>query len=81
MSRSAPQPSFSSNAFPNSARLAIQPTSLLQGEEATLMVTIGAWEAIRTGTTTIVENSGGISRHAAALAETGLRCVFAESVT
>jgi cytosine/adenosine deaminase-related metal-dependent hydrolase len=66
--------------FPNSARLAIQPNSLLQGEEATLMVTVGALEAIRTGTTTIVENSGGISRHAAALAKTGLRCVFAESV-
>ena len=48
--------------FPNSARLAVQPNSLLQGEEATLMVTIGALEAIRTGTTTIVENSGGISR-------------------
>ena len=66
--------------FPNSARLAIQPGSLLQGEEATLMVTVGALEAIRTGTTTIVENSGGIGRHAAALAETGLRCVFAESI-
>jgi cytosine/adenosine deaminase-related metal-dependent hydrolase len=66
--------------FPNSARLAIQPGSLLQGEEATLMVTVGALEAIRTGTTTIVEYSGGISRHAAALAKTGLRCVLAESV-
>lgn len=66
--------------FPNSARLAIQPASLLQGEEATLMVTVGALEAIRTGTTTLVENSGGIGRHAAALAQTGLRCVFAESV-
>jgi 5-methylthioadenosine/S-adenosylhomocysteine deaminase len=66
--------------FPNSARLAVQPNSLLQGEEATLMVTVGALEAIRTGTTTMVENSAGISRHAAALAKTGLRCVFAESV-
>ena len=66
--------------FPNSARLALRPASLLQGEEGTLMVTIGALEAIRTGTTTIVENSGGISRFAAALAQTGLRCVFAESV-
>jgi 5-methylthioadenosine/S-adenosylhomocysteine deaminase len=66
--------------FPNSARLAVQPNSLLQGDEATLMVTVGALEAIRTGTTTIVENSGGISRHANALAQTGLRCVFAESV-
>jgi cytosine/adenosine deaminase-related metal-dependent hydrolase len=66
--------------FPNSARLAVQPNSLLQGDEATLMVTVGALEAIRTGTTTIVEMSGGIGRHAAALAKTGLRCVFAESI-
>lgn len=66
--------------FPNSVRLAVQPASLLQGEEATLMVTVGALEAIRTGTTTIVENSAGTSRHAAALAKTGLRCVFAESI-
>ena len=66
--------------FPNSARLAIRPASLLQGEEATLMVTVAALEAIRTGTTTIVENTGHISRSAAALARTGLRCVFAESV-
>ncbi len=66
--------------FPNSARLAIQPTSLLQEEEATLMVTVAALEAIRTGTTTIVENAGGISRSAAALAGSGLRCVFAESI-
>jgi 5-methylthioadenosine/S-adenosylhomocysteine deaminase len=65
--------------FPNSARLAIQPGSLLQGEENTLMVTVGALEAIHTGTTTIVENAGGIGRSAASLAQTGLRCVFAES--
>jgi cytosine/adenosine deaminase-related metal-dependent hydrolase len=66
--------------FPNSARLAIQPNSLLRGEETTLMVVVGALEAIRTGTTTIVENAGGISASAAALAKTGLRCVFAESI-
>lgn len=66
--------------FPNSARLALQPNSLLQSNEATLMVTVGALEAIRTGTTSIVEYSTGISRHAAALATTGLRLVLAESV-
>ena len=66
--------------FPNSAKLAVQPGSLLQGEEATLMVVIGAVEAIRTGTTTIVEFSSGIGRHAAALAKSGLRCVLAEGV-
>ena len=66
--------------FPNSARLAVRPASLLQGDEATLMVTVAALEAIRTGTTTIVENTGGIGRSAAALAKSGLRCVFAESI-
>jgi 5-methylthioadenosine/S-adenosylhomocysteine deaminase len=66
--------------FPNTARLPISPNSLLRGEERTLMVMVAALEAIRTGTTTIVENVGNIQRHAAALAETGLRCVFAESV-
>lgn len=66
--------------FPNSAKLAIQPGSLLQGEEATLMVVVGALEAIRTGTTTFVENAGGIGRYAGALAKTGLRWVFAESI-
>ena len=66
--------------FPNSARLAVQPASLLRGEEGTLMVAVAALEAIRTGTTTIVENTGNVSGSAAALARTGLRCVFAESV-
>ena len=66
--------------FPNSARLAVRPATLLEGEENTLMVTVAALEAIRTGTTTIVENSAGIARSAAALAGTGLRCVFAESI-
>ena len=66
--------------FPNSAQLKVRPSSLLQGDEASLMVTVGALEAIRTGTTTFVENAGGIGRYAAALAKTGLRWVFAESV-
>ena len=66
--------------FPNSAQLKVRPASLLQGEEQALMVTIGALEAIRTGTTTFVENAGGIGRYAGALSKTGLRWVFAESV-
>jgi cytosine/adenosine deaminase-related metal-dependent hydrolase len=66
--------------FPNSAKLPVQPGSLLQGEEATLMTVVGALEAIRTGTTTFVENAGGIDRYAAALSKTGLRWVFAESI-
>jgi cytosine/adenosine deaminase-related metal-dependent hydrolase len=66
--------------FPNSARLSARPASLLQGDESTLMVVVGALEALKCGTTTIVQNEGGIGRHAAALARSGLRCVFAESI-
>jgi len=66
--------------FPNSAHLKIQPHSLLRDDENTLMVQVAALEAIRTGTTTIVENVGNIAKEAAALAGSGLRCVFAESI-
>lgn len=66
--------------FPNSARLPVSPGSLLSADERALMVQVAALEAIRTGTTTIVENVGGIASHAATLAATGLRCVFAESI-
>jgi 5-methylthioadenosine/S-adenosylhomocysteine deaminase len=66
--------------FPNSAQLKVRPASLLQGDEQALMVTVGALEAIRTGTTTFVENAGGIGRYAGALSKAGLRWVFAESI-
>jgi cytosine/adenosine deaminase-related metal-dependent hydrolase len=66
--------------FPNSYRLATQPESLLSAEEAALMAVMGALESIRCGATTVVEYTGNISRSAAALADTGLRFVFAESL-
>ena len=66
--------------FPNTANLAISPASLLEGEEGNLMVQVAALEAIRTGTTTIVEYTGNIQRQAAVLADSGLRCVFAEGI-
>jgi cytosine/adenosine deaminase-related metal-dependent hydrolase len=66
--------------FPNSYRLAIRPESLLSAEEATLMAVMGALESIRCGATTVVEYTGNIGSTAAALADTGLRFVFAESV-
>ncbi|MEZ5284829.1 MAG: amidohydrolase family protein [Vicinamibacterales bacterium] len=67
--------------FPNSYRLPVSPNSLVSREEATLMAVVGAVEAIRTGSTTVVENVGGIASTAAELAKTGLRWVFAESAT
>ena len=66
--------------FPNTAGLAISPASLLEGEEGNLMVQVAALEAIRTGTTTIVEYTGNVQRQAAVLADSGLRCVLAEGI-
>ena len=42
--------------FPNSYRLAVQPNRLLSQEEDTLMAVVAALEAIKTGSTTVVEN-------------------------
>ncbi|MGQ0735630.1 MAG: amidohydrolase family protein [Acidobacteriota bacterium] len=67
--------------FPNSYRLAVQPNSLLSRDENTLMAVVGALEAMRTGSTTVVENVSGTAGRASELARTGLRWVFAESAT
>ena len=67
--------------FPNSYRLKVQPGSLLSREENTLMAVVGAIEAVKTGSTTVVENVGNIAPNADALVKTGLRWVFAESAT
>ncbi len=66
--------------FPNTADLAVSPYALLGDGERELMVRVAALEAIRTGTTTIVEYTGDVARHAPVLAESGLRCVLAEGI-
>ncbi len=66
--------------FPNSLDLPVRPAQLITAEEATIMSMVGALEALRGGTTTVVQNVGNIARDAEALASTGQRWVFAESV-
>ena len=66
--------------FPNSLNLDESPSSLLSSDEATVMSTLAAVEGLRAGTTTMVQNVGGIARDAESLAQTGQRWVFAESV-
>ena len=66
--------------FPNSLALEESPASLLSSDEATVMSTLAAIEGLRSGTTTMVQNVGGIARDAESLAQTGQRWVFAESV-
>jgi 5-methylthioadenosine/S-adenosylhomocysteine deaminase len=67
--------------FPNASHPALSPTRLLQGDEKTLMAQIGALEAIKSGTTSLVEFGSGIGSYAEALARSGLRMVFAESAS
>ena len=66
--------------FPNSLVLPFSPASLISREESTIMSMVGAIEGLRSGTTTMVQNVGGIANDAAALVTTGQRWVFAESV-
>lgn len=66
--------------FPNSAKLAVRPESLLSPEERYLMATIGVLEAIKTGTTTLTEYASAIAPYASSLARSGLRMVLAESI-
>ena len=66
--------------FPNSLNLEESPASLLSSDEATVMSTLAAVEGLRAGTTTMVQNVGGIARDAESLARTGQRWVFAESI-
>ncbi len=66
--------------FPNSLQLPESPGNLLSSEERTLMSVLAAVEGLRAGTTTMVQNVGGIARDAASLVQTGQRWVFAESV-
>jgi len=66
--------------FPNSLDLPVRPAQLVSSEEATIMSMVGALEALRGGTTTVVQMVTNIARDAEALASTGQRWVFAESV-
>ncbi|MBM3225878.1 MAG: amidohydrolase family protein [Candidatus Tectomicrobia bacterium] len=65
--------------FPPNLHLPVSAQSLLSAEELTVMALLGALESLKSGTTTLVENAQGIATYAAALAQTGLRWVWAES--
>lgn len=54
------------------------PLPRLSDEEHTVMCQLGALEAIRSGTTALLEDNIGIARYAGQLADTGLRLVLAE---
>ena len=63
---------------PFSGGLAPLPLPSLSADEERLMATLGALEAIRSGTTLVLEEGTALDRYAAALADTGLRLVLCE---
>ncbi|MCZ6875723.1 MAG: amidohydrolase family protein [bacterium] len=65
--------------FPPDLHLPVTAQSELAEEEITVMALLGALESIKSGSTTVVENTPGIGVYAAQLAKTGLRWVWAEN--
>ena len=63
---------------PFSGGLAPLPLPSLSADEERLMATLGALEAIRSGTTLVLEEGPALDCYAAALADTGLRLVLCE---
>ncbi|HET7344167.1 MAG TPA: amidohydrolase family protein [Methylomirabilota bacterium] len=65
-------------APPFTGGLAPLPLPPLSAGEERAMVLLGALEAIRSGTTLLLEEGAGLERYAAALADTGLRLALCE---
>ena len=66
--------------FPTTLRFPVSARALLTQEERQLMATLGALEAIRSGTTCLMEVQSGVADYAGQLKNTGLRVVLADSV-
>ena len=67
--------------FPTRLRFPVAARSLLSVEERQIMAALGALEAIRSGTTCLLEISAGVGDYAGTLARTGLRLGLADSVS
>ena len=67
-----------SHTPPFTGGLAPLPLPALSPDEERVMALLGAVEAIRSGTTLVLEESAGLDGYAGALADTGLRLVLCE---
>ncbi|MCH7641717.1 MAG: amidohydrolase family protein [Chloroflexi bacterium] len=65
--------------FPPDLPFPVSIYSLISDEERIALATLGAVEAIRSGSTTLLEMAAGIGLYAASIADTGLRLILAEN--
>ena len=65
--------------FPTTLRFPVTTRSLLSLEERQVIASLGALEALRSGTTTLLEISDRVGEYAETLANTGLRLVLADN--
>ena len=65
--------------FPPDLPFPVSIYSLISDEERITLATLGAVEAIRSGSTTLLEMASGIDVYAASIAGTGLRLILAEN--
>ena len=66
--------------FPTTLRFPTTTRSLLTTEERQVIATLGALEAIRSGTTALLEIADNVGEFAQTLADTGLRLVIADNI-
>ena len=66
--------------FPTTLRFPTTTRSLLTTEERQVIATLGALEALRSGTTTLLEIADHVGEFAQTLADTGLRLVIADNI-
>ena len=67
--------------FPTTLRFPTAARSLLSVEEQEVMATLGVLEAMRSGTTCLLEISAGVAQYAESLARTRLRLVLADNIS
>ena len=66
--------------FPTTLKFPVTTRSLLTTEERQVIATLGTLEAMRSGTTTLLEIADHVGAYTQALADTGLRAVVAENI-
>ena len=66
--------------FPTTLRFPVTARSLLTQEERQVMAVLGVLEAIRSGTTCLLEIFGGVQEYAGSLEQTGIRLVLADNI-